>query len=268
MSVSAGKFDAAMEAWQRWQDSPGGRLRYTLAEANLARHTGSPPRAGGRPLRVLDLAGADGGDAIRLALRGHHVTIADFTPAMLARARERAAAAGVAALVDTVEADVLRLPGEQTRPVHDLVVCHNLLQYREDVEAVLRAALAPLRPGGLLSVMAFNRHSGPFGLAVRELDPAAALAALDVRRDRTRTFDTELVLHTAEEVIPVLESLGCTDVHHYGIRSFCDVIADDERKRDPAFYAELEKLELAVTGRPPYPHLARIFQLVTRKPPA
>ncbi|KAF4407263.1 MULTISPECIES: methyltransferase domain-containing protein [Streptomyces] len=265
MPPSAGKFDAALEAWQRWQDSPGGRLRYTLAEANLVRHTGPGPHGGGPALRVLDLAGADGGDALWLARRGHHVTIADFAPAMLARARERARAAGVGHLLATVEADVLELPEELTAPAFDLVVCHNLLQYLDETAPALRAALAPLRPGGLISVMAFNRHSGPLDLVVRAHDPAAALAALGTRHGRTRTFDTEMTLHTAEEVRPVLTSLGCTGVRHYGIRAFCDFVTDEERRNDPDFFADLERLELAVTDRPPYPHLARIFQLVARK---
>ncbi|MEE1761369.1 hypothetical protein [Streptomyces sp. SP17KL33] len=32
------EFDAAMATWQEWQDAPWGRLRYSIAEANLLRH--------------------------------------------------------------------------------------------------------------------------------------------------------------------------------------------------------------------------------------
>ena len=255
-------FESAMEAWQRYQDSPWGRLRYSLAEANLLRHL---PALGAGPLRVLDLAGGDGGDAVRLAARGHHVTVVDYAPAMLDAARRRAAAAGVTELVTCVEADVTDLPAAVAGGGYDVVLCHNVLQYLSDAADALRAAAAPLRPGGLLSVVAFNRHSMPLGIAVRECDPAAALESLDRRRAETVTFGTTMTLYAAEEITAVLNASGFPRVAHYGIRSFCDYITDEERKHDPAFFADLERLEMAVTDRPPYPHTARLFQLVAAR---
>ncbi|MCF6522920.1 methyltransferase domain-containing protein [Streptomyces sp. JJ36] len=251
-----------MEAWRDWQASPWGRLRYTLAAHNLARHLPE----GGRPLRVLDLAGADGGDAVPLAARGHHVTVVDFSPGMLAAARERARAAGAADRLATVEADVFALPATLTRDAFDLVICHNLLQYQRTVRPAVAAALPLVRPGGLLSLMAVNRHSVPPALAVRDLDPAAALAALDERRGTAFTFDAEITLHTAEEAVAELDARGCGPVHHYGIRSVADHITDEERKREPGFYAALEALELALSDRAPYRSVARLFQLVAEVP--
>ncbi|WP_445526418.1 class I SAM-dependent methyltransferase [Streptomyces cyslabdanicus] len=256
------RFNTAMTTWQEWQDAPWGRLRYAIAEANLARHLDD---LGGGPLRMLDLAGGDGGDAMRLAARGHHVTIVDHAPAMLAAATERASTAGLTELITCVRADVTALPADLSAGAFDVVLCHNLLQYVDDVPGVLAAALVPLKPGGLFSMMAINRHSAALTIAVRETDPAAALAALGTDRSRTQTFDSAVTLHTAEEIIPVLQSLGCQDVQHYGIRGFCDYITDDARKHDPAFYADLEQLELATTALPPYMHTARLFQLTARK---
>ncbi|MGI5485759.1 hypothetical protein [Microtetraspora malaysiensis] len=71
-----------------------------------------------------------------------------------------------------------------------------------------------------------------------------------------------MTLYTAEEIVRHLADLGCPSVSHYGIRGFCDYIPDDERKHAPEFYAELERLELAVTDRAPYKHIARLFQLI------
>jgi len=247
--------DDTTSAWREWRASPWGRLRYTVASVNLDRHLGADP------VRVLDLAGGDGGDALPLAERGHHVTIVDRSPEMLATAVRDAEAAGVRDRVEVVEADVADLD------LHgfDVVLCHNLIQYVDDVTACLAGALAALKPGGLLSVMALNRHSAPLVAALRQTDPAAALAALETDRARTATFGTTLTLHTAEDVGDRLAALGCRVLGHYGIRAFCDYIADDERKHDPEFFADLERLELAVTARPPYPHVARQFQLVGSK---
>ena len=168
----------------------------------------------------------------------------------------------------TVETDVFALPGEVQHPVWDVVLCHNLLQYQDDAWPVLDVATALVRPGGLLSVMALNRHSAPLALAVRALDPAAALRALGERRGEAVTFDAAITLHTAEEVAAVLARLGHKEPAHYGIRTVSDHITDDERKRDPDFYAALEELELALTDRAPYVHTARLFQLISRAPEA
>ncbi|MFJ8142631.1 methyltransferase domain-containing protein [Streptomyces sp. NPDC096013] len=257
------KFTTAMTTWQEWQDAPWGRLRYAIAEANLLRHLGD---LGGGPLRILDLAGGDGADGVRLAARGHHVTIVDYAPAMLTAATERAVAGGVSELVTCVEADATDLPRDIANGEFDVVLCHNLLQYMDDVPCTLASALSPLKAGGLVSVMAINRHSAPLNIAVREMDPAAALAALDTDQARTQMFDSALTLHTAEEIIHALRELGCRDIAHYGIRSFCDYITDDARKHEPDFYADLERLELATTARPPYMHTARLFQLTARTP--
>src|SRR2546421_627042 len=110
MPEAADKFDTAMATWQEWQEAPWGRLRYTIAEANLVRHLGTDSG----PLRILDLAGGDGGDALRLAARGHHVTIVDYAPVMLAAATERASAAGLTERITCVQADVTALPTDLT----------------------------------------------------------------------------------------------------------------------------------------------------------
>ncbi|WP_030724510.1 class I SAM-dependent methyltransferase, partial [Streptomyces sp. NRRL F-2580] len=116
----------AMTTWQEWQDAPWGRLRYAIAEANLVRDLDG---LGDGPLRILDLAGGDGGDAMRLAARGHHVTIVDYSPAMLAAAAERASAGGLTELITCVQADVTALPADLAAGQFDVVLCHNLLQY-------------------------------------------------------------------------------------------------------------------------------------------
>src|SRR2546430_5783936 len=108
MAETADPFGTALRTGREWQETPWGRLRYALAEAHVLRHL--PARGDGGPPRVLDLGGGDGGDAVRLAARGHRVTLVDQSPGMLAAGRDRAREAGVGGLVECVEADVLHLP--------------------------------------------------------------------------------------------------------------------------------------------------------------
>lgn len=249
-------FGAAMAAWRQWQDAPWGRLRYTLAEHNLGRHLD------GRPLKVLDVAGGNGVEAVRMAVAGHDVTVVDYSAEMLASARALAASTGVAHRVTCIESDAAKLGDVVEAGAYDLVLCHNLLQYVADVESTLVTALQPLRPGGLLSVLAANAHSEPMRIAVRDLDLTAALESLAATRHYTQTFGTPVFPRTAEEVSGVMLGLGVNVLGHYGIRSVCDYIPDDQRKYDATFFAELERLEIALSDRMPYVSTARLFHLI------
>ncbi|MCX2182800.1 methyltransferase domain-containing protein [Streptomyces sp. SKN60] len=265
-------FDTGAEAWREWQEEPWGRLRYAVAEANLARHLAAARPASeaapaGGALRVLDLGGGDGGDALRLAARGHHVTLVDYAPAMLATAARRAARAGLADRIVCVAADVTALPAELAAGGFDLVLLHAVLPYARDTAGTLGVALGAAREGGLVSVIAMNRHSEPLRAAVRTMDPDGVLAALDAETVHTDLFDAELRLHTEEELDAALRALGCAEVHPYGIRVFCDYIPDDAVKFDPAYYARLERLEIATAGRAPYRHTARLLHLVAVRGP-
>ena len=247
-------FDGAMRQWREWQRTPWGRLRYTQAEANLARHLPSAPAS------VLDLAGGDGADALRLARRGHHVTVVDRSAEMLAEAERAFGLAGLP--VRLVHADLADLPGD-VRGEYDVVLAHNVIQYLPDPASALRAAVGLVAPGGLLSVIAINRHSEPLQRATLHLDPAGALAATDTDQTRTHTFDTTLTLHTADQVVGWLDASAL--VGHHGILAVTGYVADNDRKHDPVFFADLERLELALADRLPYPLIARFFHLVFRR---
>ncbi|ONI80214.1 hypothetical protein ALI22I_43295 [Saccharothrix sp. ALI-22-I] len=151
----------------------------------MARHLPSAPS------KVLDLAGGDGADALRLARRGHDVTVVDRSAEMLAEAERSFASAGLP--VRVVRAD-LTDPAEDVGGEYDVVLVHNVIQY------------------------------------------------------------------TADQVVGWLD--GCAVLGHYGICTVTGYVADNARKHDPAFFADLERLELALADRMPYPLIARFFHLV------
>ncbi|MEU1262170.1 class I SAM-dependent methyltransferase [Streptomyces cellulosae] len=65
---------------------------------------------------------------MRLAARGHHVTIVDHAPAMLSAATERAAAGGPTELITCVQADVAAQHPDLATGQFDVVLCHNHLR--------------------------------------------------------------------------------------------------------------------------------------------
>ena len=257
--MTASGFETRLDAFQQWQATPWGRLRYTVTEANLLRHLEDGPQ------RILDVAGGNGVEAVRLAARGHEVTLLDPAGAMLTSAKERAESCDVADRLHVVQASAQDAPEVFAADSFDVVLCHNLLQYVDDRLAVLRAIMAPLRENGLLSVLAPNADSDPMRTAIRGLDPRRALTELDSDLSYVDLFDIELPACTAAETMGHLTELGFGLIMRYGVRCVCDYIADNEIKHDPAFFADLERLELTLSDRMPYLLTARFFHLIARR---
>ena len=108
---------------------------------------------------VLELAAGSGRLAVPLAAAGHRVTAVDVDPAMLARARQRADAAGIGdERLELVEADLLELRAPDP-PRHALAfIALNsimLLAGRDQQRAALRRLAAHVRPGGIVAVDAW-----------------------------------------------------------------------------------------------------------------
>lgn len=257
--AAAGVFDERMASWIGYRQEPWARVRYDVVAETLRREC---ERWGPGPMRVLDAGGGDGGDALPLARRGHDVTLLDHAPAMLGAAREAAAAQGTS--LRTVAAGLDELPGA-VEGRFDLVLCHHVLQYRTDPGADLARLAATVAPGGLLSVVAANPASDPLVIAVRRLDPAAALAVLDAPTVSSVTFEHDVRRLAADDVVALLAGFDLAVHARYGLRCVTDLVPDDALKHDPAFYADLLALELALCDRAPYVGTARAWQLVARR---
>lgn len=255
----AGAFDASLPDWKAWQAEPWGRLRYSAAHANLRRHLPE-----GR-LRVLDIAGGNGLDAVPLARQGHEVTLVDISAEMLAEAQRNAVENSVAEGMAFYHTDVAALCELFPEPEFDVVLCHNLVQYVDDLNATIRDVCRPLRIGGIISLMSVNRYSDPFRTALRELDLAAARDQLGTETAHAALFGLPVRRYSAEDMTEPLAAPGCAVLGDYGVRCICDYILDNGRKADPGFYQQLERLEYALSDRHPYKLLARFFQVIARK---
>jgi SAM-dependent methyltransferase len=106
--------------------------------------------------RVLEVAAGSGRVAVPLATAGHPVTAVDIDPAMLERARERAATAGVPdGRLELVEADLLdvQLPDAGRYAMAFIALNSIMLLASRDAQRRAIGALAThLAPGGLAAV--------------------------------------------------------------------------------------------------------------------
>jgi SAM-dependent methyltransferase len=111
--------------------------------------------AGTAPTRLLDLGAGTGTGAIGLAQRfpDAGVVALDVSPASLAKIAAKAAAAGLAARVHPVEADLDA--GWPDLGTLDLTWASASLHHMADPARVLRDVLNATRPGGLIAVSEF-----------------------------------------------------------------------------------------------------------------
>jgi SAM-dependent methyltransferase len=85
------------------------------------------------------------------------VLAVDREPALLRRVQERAAAAGLAAVVRTVRADLTELPGAVPEPVH-LAWAGHVVHHAGDQAAAVAALAGLLAPGGVLAMAEGGRQ--------------------------------------------------------------------------------------------------------------
>ncbi|MFI6643885.1 class I SAM-dependent methyltransferase [Streptomyces sp. NPDC050504] len=215
----------------------------------------------GQRLRVLDVGMGQGTQALRLARAGHAVTGLESDPEMLAAARAALVGEpeGIRERVRLVEGDGLEtgvhfLPGS-----FDVVLCHGVLMYIEEPDAMVAGLARMLAPGGLLSLLVRNAEA----LAMRPGlagDWAGALAAFDSDA-YTNRLGLPVRADRLEDLTGTLAGIAAPLHAWYGVRVFTDTLPDGAQL--PAA-DELERLLAAEdrAGRTdPYRRVAALLHL-------
>jgi SAM-dependent methyltransferase len=173
-----------------------------------------------------------GTQALRLARAGHQVTGVEQDPTMISAARAAVAAEpeGIRERVRLVQGDgrdtgVHFLPGS-----FDVVLCHGVLMYVGDPDALLAGLARMLAPGGLLSLLVRNGDA----LAMRpglSGDWAGALDAFDTV-SYTNRLGLGVRADRLETLTATLAGIGAPLHAWYGVRVFTDTAADGVRAPD------------------------------------
>lgn len=244
----------------RWQEGLG-RLRDVVRQEVLAAQLTDV--LNGRALaaaRVLDVGCGQGTQAMLLARAGHEVTGLDISPDLLARFEStlRTEAADVAARVQ-----LLQGPGEAapylTEGSFDLVLCHGVLPYLNDLAPMLSALSRAAAPRATLSLLVRNGYAMAMRAGLQG-DWAGAAAAFD-SPDYVNRLGLAAHAHIPEELDQFLSADGWQRQDWYGVRVFTDH-RDDE---DPPPSDQLELLlsaEREAGRRDPYRRVAALLHVV------
>ena len=138
MPTSSQAFDAHLETWKREMAMPWNRLRLKAEISNLLRHVGQSG------LKILDAGGGNGYATIPFAQHGCQVVVADYSEAMLTDGRKLMSELGLDKNVSFVLTKLEDLSAVIHDQEFDRVLCHNVLQYGENLPVVLRSILRRL----------------------------------------------------------------------------------------------------------------------------
>lgn len=259
MTTSSSVFDNNISVWKKEQEQPWQVLKYKLAKANIEKHlhTGN--------LQILDAGGGNGVDSLDFAKAGHCVHLVDYSKEMLGEALKIASSVKAEDKITTYQADIRELSSLFPDTKFDLILCHNVLQYVEDVSALVKTLVDLLKPDGLISLISINRYSIPYQRAFLHGDLQTALAEIGTREHHGYLFDTTLINYSAEEIAEMLKKANATIESDYGIRNIYDYWGDNEQKSDAEIQDQLERIEFALTDKYPYKLLARYYQIIARK---
>lgn len=239
-----------------------GYVRTHVLHQQLLEHLPTPP------VDVLDVGGGAGHQSFPLALAGYDVTLLDSSPSMLDRARQR-----LEQLPDETKRRVTLLEADGERADEAVggrrfaaVLCHGVLGYLEEPEALIDQLCRCVTGDGVVSIMTGNAKATAVQPALeRRWDDA--LASFD-----TRTGIGILGLpgraDTVEELSDLLRRRNVVPIRWYGVWLFVDwlefsgVDLDPDDAREAAAAAAVE---LEASRRDPYRQLSRVFHLVGRK---
>ena len=253
------RFHTGAEKYAAYLKTPEGRLRLDLSFAHLQEFL---PHATQR-LLALDIGGGTGAAAVRLARLGFQVTLLDSSLPMLDLAKREAKQADVAGRITLKHGDAAQLATFFDAGSFDVVICHNVLEYVDDPNAVLVAVARILRgPSGILSVLVRSQPGEVLKAALLNGDLTAAERNLTAEWAEEALYGGRVRLFTPASLRAMLEATSLAVTSTRGVRIISDYLPSKISRDDE--YERILALECQLGKRPEFAAVARYTQYVAR----
>lgn len=259
-STGSNRFESDASKYAAYLETPEGRLRADLAFTNLQKFL--EPTQGS--LHVLDLGCGTGTMGVRLAQLGHQVTLLDSSPAMLDLAQRTAQEAGVAEKITVKLGDAARLADLFTTELFDVILCHNLLEYVDDPQAVLGGAARLMRDSSaILSILVRNQAGEVLKAAIQAGDLTAAENNLAAEWAHESLYGGNVRLFTADSLEAMLKAASLTTAAKRGVRVIADYLP--QRISRDAEYERILELERKLGSLLEFAAVARYTHCLARR---
>lgn len=144
----------------------------------------------------------------------------------------------------------------------DLILCHNVLEYADEREQIVREFYRLLKPGGKLSVIKHNRAGRVMQMAVLLNNFEHAHELLD-GKDCTASKFGAIRYYEDGDIQKWCEGFRISSVR--GIRTFWDLQQNQEIQTDPQWQEEMLALERRVADMEAYKAVAFFHHLMLEK---
>ncbi len=234
-------------------NSPKGQIRLALLQQDLAELLSVPGQL------VLDAGGGQGQLAGWCAKQGHRLVLCDISATMLEEAKQRAETEGLQSQFEFIHSPITEYCQQEPRQF-DLILCHAVLEWVADPNALLTSLEQRLKPGGQLSLMFYNRHS----IVLRNALRGNFRKALSPNLDGDGTGLTPTNPCDPQQIEALLEALNLQLKSRAGVRCFYDYLPLPVRKNYS--FDDILELERRFRQQPPYVQMARYIHLILSKP--
>jgi S-adenosylmethionine-dependent methyltransferase len=254
------RFRTGATKYAAYMETPEGRLRLDLAFANLQEFL---PQAT-RSLHALDLGCGTGAIAVRLARLGLHLTLLDASLPMLDFAKSAAWEAGVTERITLKHGDAAQLATLFEAGSFDLILCHNILEYVDDPDVVLRGAVRTLRdPSGILSVLVRNQAGEVLKAAIQGGDLATTEHNLAAEWGHESLYGGRVRLFAAKNLQAMLVAASLAVTAERGVRVISDYLP--RRISRSGEYERIFELERKLGRRPEFAAVARYTHFLAQR---
>jgi S-adenosylmethionine-dependent methyltransferase len=260
--ADSGRFQNGADKYAAYLETPEGRLRCDLAFANLEDFLPLPQAQ--LSLRALDLGCGTGAAGVRLARLGIHTTLLDSSPAMLEVAKRAAQEARVEEKIALKHGDAAQAAYLFPAGSFDIVLCHNILEYVDDPNAVLSAASQVLRNDstGILSVLVRSRAGEVLKAGIEAGDLGAAEGYLTAEWGNESLFGGQVRLFTSDSLQAITKGASFAVAAERGVRVISDYLPPQVSRREE--YERILELERKLGSRPEFAAVARYLQIIAR----
>ena len=254
------RFRTGAAQYAAYLETPEGKLRLDLAFANLQEFLPQAPRS----LLALDLGCGTGAIAVRLARLGLQITLLDASLPMLDFAECAAREAGVAERIALKHADAAQLTDLFDTGSFDLILCHNILEYVDDPDAVLRGTARTLRnPSSIISVLVRNQAGEVLRAAIQDGDLAATQHNLTAEWGHESLYGGRVRLFAAQSLQTMLKAASLSVIAERGVRVVSDYLPLTVSRT--AEYERIFELESKLGRRPEFAAVARYTHCLARR---
>jgi len=209
-----------------------------------------------QPCQILDVGAGQGQLALALAGLGHSVHLTDISADMLQLAQQQATAQGLTQL--TFSQIGLAELAATHKQHYSLVLCHAMLEWLAQPELAVAQLRQLVAPGGILSLMFYNKDAKRFGnILFGNFDYVAA----DFQVKKKVSLNPQHPL-APQEVMQWCAQAGFGLLGKTGVRCFHDYLKD--RTLQQTQFAQLLALELQYNRTEPYASLGRYQHVLLR----